>query len=168
MEPQIGHTQFKEYSGMSEFPGQFYSGIPMLNSQSVQYIDMICQRMTAIAMQPFDSWVKEKYMITNFSSTDENEVLQYKYNSDRANRYPVGMGGGCGTKALAETKNSTTGEKVAAAWVWTPAESANIMMFTKCLTVGHVVQIRLIIDAALNSNIQRQALNRNKTVLMFW
>ena len=87
MEPQIGHIQFKEYSGMNEFPGQFYSGITMLNSQSVQYMDMICQRMTAIAMQQFDSWVKEKYMITNLSSTDENEVLQYQYKSDRANRY---------------------------------------------------------------------------------
>ena len=111
MEPQFGHTQFKEYSGMDEFPGQFYSGIPMLNSQSVQYMDMICQRMTTIAMQQFDSWVKEKYMITNFSSTDENEVLQYQYNSDRANRYPVGMGGGLRHQGVSGNKKQFRGRE---------------------------------------------------------
>ena len=116
LEQQIDSKQIKERSDMEDFPDQFNSTTPGLHLQSFHYMDIICQRMATIAMQQLDSWVKEKYMVTNSAvSTEEHERLQHQYHSHLSNRYQFGVSEGlqcqCSSKCFNYNKDKFCGSE---------------------------------------------------------
>ena len=95
MESQVDSNIVRELMEMEEYSGQSYPLTAMLHSQSLKYMDFICQRMVVMAMHQFNTWVKSNYTTPNcVSSTNIEYAPSNRYNHSCDNRYPSNMRGG--------------------------------------------------------------------------
>ena len=93
METQLDSNRIAEFDEMDDFSNQFFPFMAMLQSQK-KCLDIISQRMFAMAMHQYNFSIKSNYMTPKCASArDENEVSHGPYNNHHY-RYPPRMNKG--------------------------------------------------------------------------
>ena len=82
MDPQLDPERITEYSEMGDISSQFYPLMAMLHSQNLKYINIISQRMFAMAMHQFDFMMKSNYTTPKYVSLwDEKEMANDQHHN---------------------------------------------------------------------------------------
>ena len=101
METQLDSNRIAEFDEINDFSNQFFPFMAMLQSQK-KCLDIISQRMFAMAMHQYNFSIKSNYMTPKCASTrDENEMSRDP-NNYHHNRYPAKMNKGLSHQGFSE------------------------------------------------------------------
>ena len=91
---ELDSSQITECTGVHNCADQCYPLTPSLDSENVQFMNTICQRMAAMAIHQFDFWIKQRHLVTSLvASTERNDLLCNHHNSRFANNCPSSIDG---------------------------------------------------------------------------